>query len=159
VSAKLTDTLTANLSGAYRQAYINAPAQTPGLHIATGTKINDVPQHRRRLSLNYERMIVDDYRGIARINGAYVGPMHDVSYYHETLSPYALRDARAAADLNPLYVQPAADHWSSVPDEALKLAQQIINQWRTKPPDQTKPRCQVDGSSISITGSDMLFDI
>jgi hypothetical protein len=47
VSAKLTDTLTANLSGAYRQAYINAPAQTPGLHIATGTKINDVPQHRQ----------------------------------------------------------------------------------------------------------------
>jgi hypothetical protein len=47
------------------------------------------------LSLDYERMIVDDYRGIARINGAYVGPMHDVSYYHETLSPYALRDARA----------------------------------------------------------------
>jgi hypothetical protein len=90
------------------------------------------------LSLDYERMIVDDYRGIARINGAYVGPMHDVSYYHETLSPYALRDARAAADFNPLYVQPAADHWSSVPDEALKLAQQIINQWRTKPPEQTK---------------------
>ena len=34
------------------------------------------------------------YRGIARLNEAYVGPSHDVGYYAEEIPPYGLLDAR-----------------------------------------------------------------
>jgi iron complex outermembrane recepter protein len=100
VSAKLTDDLTANLSGAYTQAYINAPAQTAGLSIAPGTRINNIPHYTASLSFDYETVIADDYRGIARISDSYVGPMQDVAYYRETLSPYALVDGRVGVGKN-----------------------------------------------------------
>jgi iron complex outermembrane recepter protein len=100
VSAKLTDELTAGLSAAYTQAYINAPAQTPGLSIAPGTRINNIPHYTASLSFDYETMIADDYRGIARISDSYVGPMQDVAYYRETLSPYALIDGRVGVGKN-----------------------------------------------------------
>ena len=92
--------MTANLSGAYTQAYINAPAQTPGLSIAPGTRINNIPHYTASLSFDYETVIADDYRGIARISDSYVGPMQDVAYYRETLSPYALVDGRVGVGKN-----------------------------------------------------------
>jgi len=100
VSAKLTDSLTANLSGAYTQAYINAPAQIPGLVIAPGTRINNIPRYTASLAFDYEAAIVDDYRGIARISDAYIGPLQDIAYYRETLSPYALVDGRVGVAKN-----------------------------------------------------------
>jgi outer membrane receptor protein involved in Fe transport len=100
VSAKLTDELTANLSGAYTQAFINAPAQMPGLTIAAGTRINNIPRYTGSLSFDYETAIVDDYRGIARISDSLVGPSQDVAYYRETLSPYALADGRLGVARN-----------------------------------------------------------
>jgi iron complex outermembrane recepter protein len=100
VSAKLTDSWTANLSGAYTQAYINAPAQIPGLAIAPGTRINNIPRYTASLSFDYEAAIVDDYRGIARISDAYIGPLQDIAYYRETLSPYALVDGRVGVAKN-----------------------------------------------------------
>jgi iron complex outermembrane recepter protein len=95
LSAKLTDRLTATLSGAYTQAYINDPAHNPGLYIAPGTRINDIPRYTADLSIDYETIIAYDYRGIARINVTLVGPLSDIGYYRETLSPYALVDGRA----------------------------------------------------------------
>ena len=100
VSAKLTDSLTADLSGAYTQAYINAPAQIPGLVIAPGTRINNIPRYTASLALDYEAAIADDYRGIARITDAYIGPLQDIAYYRETLSPYALVDGRVGVVKN-----------------------------------------------------------
>jgi iron complex outermembrane recepter protein len=100
VSAKLTDSLTANLSGAYTQAYINAPNTIPGLTIAPGTPINNIPRYTASANMEYETEIADGYRGIARINESYVGSMEDVAYYRETVPPYALMDGRAGVARN-----------------------------------------------------------
>jgi iron complex outermembrane recepter protein len=100
VSAKLTDELTANLSGAYTQAYIDDPSHTPGLYIAPGTRIHNIPRYTASLSFDYEVPLSNGYRGIARINDSLVGPMQDVAYYLETLSPYSLVDGRAGIAKN-----------------------------------------------------------
>jgi outer membrane receptor protein involved in Fe transport len=95
VSARLTDGLTANLSGAYTQAYINDPSNEPGLFIAPGTRINNIPRYTGSASLDYDTALVDDYRAIARISESYVGPHNDFAYYRETLPSYALVDGKA----------------------------------------------------------------
>jgi iron complex outermembrane recepter protein len=100
ISAKLADGLTANVSGAYTQAYINAPVQITGLYIAPGTRINNIPRYTGSLSFDYERTIVAGYQGIARINESLVGPHDDFGYYRETLPPYALLDGRAGVGKN-----------------------------------------------------------
>ncbi len=93
VSARIVDGLTLDLSGAYTQAFINDP--TPSSGIAAGTRILNVPRYTGNLSLSYETPLWDGLHGTARIADAYVGPTDDVAYYRETLSPYALVDARA----------------------------------------------------------------
>jgi iron complex outermembrane receptor protein len=99
-SAKLTEELTATLSGAYTQAYINAPAQITGLSLAPGTRINNIPRYTGSFSFDYEATIVAGYRAIARISESYVGAHDDFAYYRETLSPYALLDGRAGIARN-----------------------------------------------------------
>jgi outer membrane receptor protein involved in Fe transport len=94
LSAKLTDNLTANLSGAYTQAFINAPAAIPGLTIAPGTRINNVPRYTGSLAFDYQRDLAGGYQGIARLSGSYVGPTDDVGYYREVLPSYGLVDGR-----------------------------------------------------------------
>ena len=94
VSAKLTDSLTANLSGAYTQAFISAPSTPTGLTVAPGTPINNIPRYTASASLEYETLLADGYHGIARLNEAYVGPSHDVGYYAEEIPPYGLLDGR-----------------------------------------------------------------
>jgi outer membrane receptor protein involved in Fe transport len=98
VAAKLTDALTAELSGAYTQAFINDPNPSSG--IAPGTRILNVPKYTGSLALSYETMLGDQLRGTARISDAYVGPSEDTGYYRETISPYALVDARAGIGKN-----------------------------------------------------------
>jgi iron complex outermembrane recepter protein len=104
VSAKITDNLTANLSGAYTQAYISSPATPAGLSIASGTPINNIPRYTGQASLDYEAPITGGYRGIGRINEAYVGPSHDVGYYAQEIPPYGLLDGRLGI---------AKDAWSA----------------------------------------------
>ena len=99
VSAKLTNGLSVDLSGAYTQAYIDAPTI---ISISPGTRILNVPKYTGSLAFNYETMLAGELKGTARIADAYVGPVSDVAYDHETLSPYSLVDARAGVAKNAL---------------------------------------------------------
>jgi outer membrane receptor protein involved in Fe transport len=100
-SARITDFLTVDLSGAYTQAYINAPKSTPGLPLSAGTRINNIPKYTADVALNYETMLTADYKLLARLSEAYVGPVHDVAYYSETLGSYGLMDFRLTLGKNP----------------------------------------------------------
>jgi outer membrane receptor protein involved in Fe transport len=92
MSAKVTDSITVDLSGAYTQAYISAPKSTPGLPLSPGTRINNIPKYTGNLAVNYESMLPQDYKLTARLAEAYVGPVQDVAYYSERLGPYGLMD-------------------------------------------------------------------
>jgi iron complex outermembrane recepter protein len=100
MAAKITDAITADLSAAYTQAYISAPKDVAGLPISPGTRIDNIPKYTVNLAFNYETMLTPDYRFTARIADAYVGPVHDVAYYSENLSPYSLLDFRAGVGKN-----------------------------------------------------------
>jgi outer membrane receptor protein involved in Fe transport len=100
VSAKVTDGLTVNFSGAYTQAYISDPKSVPGLPISPGTRINNVPRYTGSLSFDYETMLPGELKGLARISDSYIGPTDDVAYYRETLSPYSLVDGRLGVAKN-----------------------------------------------------------
>ena len=45
MAAKVTDAITVDLSAAYTQAYISAPKDTPGLPIAPGTRVTNIPKY------------------------------------------------------------------------------------------------------------------
>jgi outer membrane receptor protein involved in Fe transport len=92
MSAKVTDAITVDLTGAYTQAYISAPKDTPGLPLSAGTRINNIPKYTGNLAVNYETMLADDYKFTARLAEAYVGPVEDAAYYRETLGSYGLMD-------------------------------------------------------------------
>jgi iron complex outermembrane receptor protein len=101
MSAKLTDSITADLSGAYTQAYISAPKDVAGLPLAPGTPIDNIPKYTGNVALNYETMLTDEYRLTGHIAEAYIGPVSDVAYYRETLGPYGLMDFRVGLGKNP----------------------------------------------------------
>jgi iron complex outermembrane receptor protein len=103
-SARLTDSITIDLSAAYTQAYINKPKSTPGLPISPGTRINNIPKYTGNLAVNYETMLTQDYRLTARLAEAYVGPVHDVAFYAEDLGSYGLMDFRLGLGKNPWQV-------------------------------------------------------
>jgi iron complex outermembrane recepter protein len=94
MAAKVTDAITVDLTGAYTQAYISAPKDTPGLPIYAGTRVTSIPKYTSNLSVSYERMVTDDYKFTARIAESYVGPVYDTAYYSETLGSYGLMDFR-----------------------------------------------------------------
>jgi outer membrane receptor protein involved in Fe transport len=94
MAAKVTDAITAELSGAYTQAYINAPNDTPGLPIAPGTRVTSIPKYTGNLALSYESMLTQDYKFAFRVAESYVGPVQDTAYYRETLGSYGLMDFR-----------------------------------------------------------------
>jgi iron complex outermembrane recepter protein len=93
-SARITDAITVDLSGAYTQAYISAPKDTPGLPITPGTRINSIPKYTGTLGVNYDAELTADYKLTARLSEAYVGPVVDTAYYRETLGSYGLMDFR-----------------------------------------------------------------
>jgi iron complex outermembrane recepter protein len=110
MTARLTDALTLDLSGAYTQAYISAPRDvlglsapvgTPGLPVTAGSRIDNIPKYTGNVALNYETDLTADYRLIGRLAEAYVGPVHDVAYYSETLGSYGLMDFRLTLAKNP----------------------------------------------------------
>jgi iron complex outermembrane recepter protein len=92
VSAKIVQGLTADLSGAYTQAFISDPTAASG--IMPGTRILNVPKYTGSLAFTYEKMLTGQLHGTARISGSYVGSANDISYFPTTLPPYALVDAR-----------------------------------------------------------------
>jgi outer membrane receptor protein involved in Fe transport len=94
MAAKLTDALTLDLSGAYTQAYISSPKDTPGLPVTAGTRINNIPRYTGNVALSYESMVTADYKFTARVAESYVGPVVDTAYYSEILGSYGLMDFR-----------------------------------------------------------------
>jgi iron complex outermembrane receptor protein len=86
--------VTVDLSGAYTQAYISAPKDTPGLPIAPGTRVTSIPKYTGNLAVSYETMLPQDYKMTFRVAESYVGPVYDTAYYAETLGSYGLMDFR-----------------------------------------------------------------
>jgi iron complex outermembrane recepter protein len=100
-SAKVTDEISVDLSGAYTQAYISAPVNTPGLPLSAGTRVNNIPQYTGTMALNYDKALDGDYKLTGRLAETYVGPVHDVAYYSETLGSYGLMDFRLGFGKSP----------------------------------------------------------
>jgi iron complex outermembrane recepter protein len=100
-SARITDEITVDLSGAFTQAYISEPNSVAGLPLSSGTRINNIPKYTGNLAFNYSTMLTEDYRLTARLAEAYVGPVHDVAYYSEDLGSYGLMDFRVGLGKNP----------------------------------------------------------
>jgi outer membrane receptor protein involved in Fe transport len=94
MAAKVTDAITVDLAGAYTQAYINAPKDTPGLPITPGTRVTSIPKYTGNLAVSYETMLPKDYKMTARVAESYVGPVYDTAFYAETLGSYGLMDFR-----------------------------------------------------------------
>lgn len=93
-SARITDELTVDLSGAYTQAYISAPRDTPGLAITAGSRVDNIPKYTGALGANYDTSVFANYRLTARLSEGYVGPVVDTAYYRQTLPAYGLMDFR-----------------------------------------------------------------
>ena len=94
MAAKVTDAITAELSGAYTQAYISSPKETPGLPITAGTRVTSIPKYTGNVAVSYESMLAQDYKLTFRVAESYVGPVDDTAYYRETLGSYGLMDFR-----------------------------------------------------------------
>jgi iron complex outermembrane receptor protein len=96
LSARVTDGLTLNLSGAYTSAVINKPnAQAAGAGFYPGIKIINVPKYTAVASLDYQWAATDKLHGLFHISSSMVGPIEDQAYYRQTLPSHNLVDARA----------------------------------------------------------------
>jgi outer membrane receptor protein involved in Fe transport len=114
INAKLSNTLTASLTGAYTDAKITSPnaAYTSFLtHVATfpdgvtppcptsgggcTAPIMNVAKDTASASLNYATTVMGDYRLTGRIADQFVGPSYDVAFYFGYRLPsYNLVNAR-----------------------------------------------------------------
>lgn len=94
MAAKLTDSITADLSAAFTQSYISEPKNTPGLPISPGTRVTNIPKYTGNLAVSYESAVGQDYRFTFRVAESYVGPVEDTAYFRETLGSYGLMDFR-----------------------------------------------------------------
>jgi len=94
MAAKVTDAITVDLSGAYTQAYISSPKNTPGLPITSGERVTSIPKYTGNLAVTYETMLPQEYKMTFRVAESYVGPVFDTAYYAETLGAYGLMDFR-----------------------------------------------------------------
>ena len=81
MAAKLTDSITADLSGAYTQSYISEAKDTPGLPVTNGTRVTNIPKYTGNLAVSYESTLAQDYKFTFRIAESYVGPVEDTAYY------------------------------------------------------------------------------
>jgi iron complex outermembrane receptor protein len=100
MAGKITDELSVDFTGAYTQAFIDAPRQVPGLPISPGTRVTNIPKYTGSLALNYVTVLPGDYRASVRISDSYIGPVEDVAYYRETLGSYSLVDFRTGVGKN-----------------------------------------------------------
>jgi iron complex outermembrane receptor protein len=100
MAAKVTDAITVDFSGAYTQAYISAPKDTPGLPVFAGTRVTSIPKYTGNLAVSYETMLPQEYKLTFRAAESYVGPVYDTAYYAETLGSYGLMDFRMGVGKN-----------------------------------------------------------
>jgi iron complex outermembrane receptor protein len=100
MAAKLTDAITAELSGAYTQSYIYDAKSTPGLPVTDGTRVTNIPKYTGNLAVSYESMLPQDYKFTFRVAESYVGPVEDTAYYREILGSYGLMDFRMGVGKN-----------------------------------------------------------
>jgi outer membrane receptor protein involved in Fe transport len=91
-SIRLTPELTLDANGTYTHATVNKP--TPGLGIAPGTPLLNVPQYQENTSLTYRRSVGTDAVFTARLSNILVGPTHDLAYANYLLPSYDLVNAR-----------------------------------------------------------------
>jgi iron complex outermembrane receptor protein len=94
-SARITDQLTVNVSGAYTNAKINDPtlaAQAAGF--TPGTDIINVPEYTMIASLDYHQPVNASLTGMFRVSSSLVGPIQDQAYYRETLPSHNTVDLR-----------------------------------------------------------------
>ena len=94
MAARVTDEITVDLTGAYTQAYISSPKDTPGLPVVAGTRVTSIPKYTGNLAVSYERELPQDYKLNFRLAESYVGPVYDTAFYAETLGSYGLMDFR-----------------------------------------------------------------
>src|SRR6202790_2306615 len=94
MAAKVTDAITVDLTGAYTQAFISNPKETPGLPVFSGTRVTSIPKYTGNLAVTYETMLPQEYKMTFRVAESYVGPVFDTAYYAETLGSYGLMDFR-----------------------------------------------------------------
>ena len=100
MAAKLTDAITADMSGAYTQSYIYDAKSTPGLPVTDGTRVTNIPKYTGSVAMTYESAIYEDYKFTFRVAESYVGPVEDTAYYRQTLGSYGLMDFRAGVGRN-----------------------------------------------------------
>jgi len=92
VTAKLTQDLTLNASGTYIDASITSPTAISG--IAKGAPVLNIPKYTGTLALQYSHEAFADYLATARISTSYIGPVYDIAYTEQRLTPYDLVDFR-----------------------------------------------------------------
>ena len=94
-SARLTEEMTFDLSGAYTNAKINDPspaAQAAGF--TPGIDIINVPEYTVVASLDYHRPVTNKLTGMFRVSSELTGPIQDQAYYRETLPSHNNIDLR-----------------------------------------------------------------
>jgi outer membrane receptor protein involved in Fe transport len=93
VAAKLIDGLTLNASGTYTDATITSP--NAGTGIEKGAPVLNIPKYTGTISLQYMQPVLNDaYLMSARISSSYVGPVYDIAFTEQRLTPYDLVDLR-----------------------------------------------------------------
>jgi outer membrane receptor protein involved in Fe transport len=92
LQAKLTDSLTAGLSG----TYTNAEVDQPKLGLFVAQPLLNIPKYTAALTLDYRRALPGDLTLSAHLSESLVGPQWDTSYAVRHLSSYALTDGRVA---------------------------------------------------------------
>ena len=94
-SARLTEELTFDLSGAYTNAKLNDPsaaAQAAGFY--PGIDIINVPEYTVVASLDYHHPVTDKLTGMFHVSSELTGPIQDQAYYRETLPSHNIIDLR-----------------------------------------------------------------
>jgi iron complex outermembrane receptor protein len=95
-SARITDELTFDISGAYTNAKINDPnAAAIAAGFTPGIDIINVPEYTMIASLDYHHQLTGEFTGMARVSSSLVGPIQDQAYYRETLPSHNTVDLRA----------------------------------------------------------------
>jgi iron complex outermembrane recepter protein len=100
MAAKLTDSITAEMSAAYTQSYIYDAKSTPGLPVTDGTRVTNIPKYTGDVAVSYDTTLLQDYKLTFRVAESYVGPVEDTAYYRQTLGSYGLMDFRMGLGKN-----------------------------------------------------------
>ena len=98
ITARLTDNLTANISGTATSAKltsVNPNAVTPGaIGPQVGDPILNIPNHTVTGALTYKNKIMGDVDFTARLSDNYIGQQYDIAFTRQLLPAYNMADAR-----------------------------------------------------------------